>query len=145
MDFKRIMIKIVSFQIALITYDRSVHFYSMPEGSSQPTQLTVSDIDGKATTKMISFPICTKLNKTMTLCNSRFTDSNLNKNSLLPDIFLPSPSDLLVNLQENRSLIMQLLEGLPNLFADSHATESALGAALQAAFKIASPTGTVPK
>jgi protein transport protein SEC24 len=58
-----------------------------------------------------------------------------------PDIFLPSPSDLLVNLHENRNLIMQLLEELPNMFAESHATESALGAALQAAFKLSSPTG----
>jgi len=90
----------VSFQIALITYDRSVHFYSMPEGSSQPTQLTVSDIDGKATTKIISFPICTKLNKAMTLCNSRFTDSNERKQKLFtsrhlsakPEWFTGEPS-----------------------------------------------------
>ena len=61
----------------------------------------------------------------------------------LPDIFLPSPSDLLVNMQENRNLIIQLLEDLPNLFAESHATDSALGAALQAAFKLASPTGKI--
>ena len=64
----------------------------MPEGASQPTQLTVSDVD---------------------------------------DIFLPSPSDLLVNLQENNGLVRQLLEGLPDMFADSYSTESSLGAALQ--------------
>ena len=46
-----------------------------------------------------------------------------------------------MNLNENRNLIMQLLEELPNLFSESHSTESALGAALQAAFKMSSPTG----
>ena len=60
---------------------------------------------------------------------------------LFADIFLPSPSDLLVNLQQNRGLVIQLLEELPKMFEDSHATESALGAALQAAYKLASPTG----
>ena len=35
------------FQVAFITYDRSVHFYQMVEGASQPTQLNVSDIDGE--------------------------------------------------------------------------------------------------
>ena len=34
-------------QVAFITYDRSVHFYTIPEGANQPTQLTVSDIDGE--------------------------------------------------------------------------------------------------
>lgn len=34
-------------QVAFITYDRSVHFYSMAEGSSQPMQLNVGDVDGK--------------------------------------------------------------------------------------------------
>ena len=79
-------------QVSFITYDRSVHFYSMPEGASQPTQLTVSDVD---------------------------------------DIFLPSPTDLLVNLQENNALVRQLLEALPDMFASSYSTESSLGAALQ--------------
>ena len=35
------------FKVAFITYDRSVHFYQMVEGASQPTQLNVSDIDGE--------------------------------------------------------------------------------------------------
>jgi len=89
-------------QVAFITYDRTVQFYMMPDGASQPTQLTVCDID---------------------------------------DMFLPSPSDLLVNLQECRELIVQLLEELPHMVSVGSNTESALGAALQAAFKIASPTG----
>lgn len=57
-------------------------------------------------------------------------------------MFLPSPSDLLVNLQECNALVQQLLEELPHMVSTGTSTESALGAALQAAFKIASPTGT---
>jgi hypothetical protein len=34
-------------QVGFITYDRVVHFYSLPDGATQPTQLTVCDIDGK--------------------------------------------------------------------------------------------------
>ena len=64
----------------------------MPEGASQPTQLTVCDVD---------------------------------------DVFLPSPTDILVNLEENIGLVRQLLEALPQMFATSYSTESALGAALQ--------------
>ena len=33
--------------IGFLTYDRVVHFYSLPDGATQPTQLTVCDIDGK--------------------------------------------------------------------------------------------------
>merc|ERR1719336_2496426 len=89
-------------QVSFITYDRTVHFYQMPDGATQPTQLTVCDID---------------------------------------DMFLPSPSDLLVNLADCKALVEQLLEELPHMVSTGTSTESALGAALQAAFKIASPTG----
>ena len=57
------------------------------------------------------------------------------------DMFLPSPSDLLVNLNEARGLVHQLLEELPNMFKDTNETFSAVGAAMQAAYKLASPTG----
>ena len=77
----------------------------MPEGSSQPTQLNVSDID---------------------------------------DMFLPSPSDLLVNLNDCKKLVEGLLEELPTMFTESYQTQSALGAALQAAYKMAAPTGRTP-
>jgi protein transport protein SEC24 len=56
-------------------------------------------------------------------------------------MFLPSPSDLLVNLNSCRGLVEQLLSELPTIFAESFETQSAMGAALQAAFKMASPTG----
>ena len=56
-------------------------------------------------------------------------------------MFLPSPSDLLVNLSDCKPLVEQLLSELPSMFKESYSTESALGAALQAAYKMASPTG----
>lgn len=56
-------------------------------------------------------------------------------------MFLPSPSDLLVNLNESRSIVHQLLEELPFMFKDTNETHAAVGAALQAAYKLTSPTG----
>ncbi|CRL08520.1 CLUMA_CG021275, isoform A [Clunio marinus] len=57
------------------------------------------------------------------------------------DVFLPCPDNLLVNLKECRELINDLLQQLPKRFATEHDNKSALGAALQAAFKLMSPTG----
>lgn len=56
-------------------------------------------------------------------------------------MFLPSPSDLLVNLKDCRSLVEGLLSELPFMFKETYHTHSALGPALQAAFKMAAPTG----
>lgn len=64
---------------------------------------------------------------------------------LSPDMFLPSPSDLLVNLSDCKPLVQQLLAELPSMFKESFSTDSALGAALQAAYKMASPTGEQKK
>lgn len=54
----------------------------------------------------------------------------------IADIFLPCPDNLLVNLKECRELINDLLLQLPKRFANEHDNRSALGAALQAAFKL---------
>lgn len=56
-------------------------------------------------------------------------------------MFLPSPSDLLVNLNDCRDLVSNLLTELPSSFDQAHQTHSALGAALQAAYKMTAPTG----
>lgn len=88
--------------IGFITYDSSVHFYSLADGLSQPHQMVVVDID---------------------------------------DMFLPCPENLLVNLSECHDLIKDLLTQLPKQYAESYNTESALGAALQAAYKLLAPTG----
>ena len=95
----------------------------MVEGASQPTQLNVSDIDGEC----------------QIFIGHSF--SHLNLWRFVADMFLPSPSDLLVNLQACRPLVEQLLETLSSMFESSHHTQSALGAALQAAYKMAAPTG----
>ncbi|KAL7302521.1 hypothetical protein TKK_0005162 [Trichogramma kaykai] len=57
------------------------------------------------------------------------------------EVFLPCPDNLLVNLRERADLVKDLLALLPSMFSDGYDTDCALGAALQAAYKLASPTG----
>ncbi|KAF5301407.1 hypothetical protein FQA39_LY02136 [Lamprigera yunnana] len=59
----------------------------------------------------------------------------------IDDVFLPCPDNLIVNLQERKELIMDLLGQLPTRFNNSYDTGSALGAALQAAHKMIGSTG----
>ncbi|XP_069354931.1 protein transport protein Sec24A [Maniola hyperantus] len=59
----------------------------------------------------------------------------------IDDIFLPSPESLLVNLGEYTELIKELLTILPQRFSAPGVPASALGAALQAAYKLMAPTG----
>ena len=54
----------------------------------------------------------------------------------LDDVFLPKPTDLLVNLAESRGAIEALLSRLSDMFQDSHTVGSAMGPALQAGFKL---------
>ncbi|XP_057650879.1 protein transport protein Sec24A [Diorhabda carinulata] len=89
-------------QIGFIAYDSALHFYSLPEGITQPHEMTILDID---------------------------------------DVFLPTPDNLLVNLKDRMDLIADLLRLLPTRFSNSFDTNSALGAALQVAFKMMGPTG----
>ncbi|XP_042901312.1 protein transport protein Sec24A isoform X2 [Parasteatoda tepidariorum] len=57
------------------------------------------------------------------------------------DVFLPSPDNLLVTLNESKSLITELLTDLPKRFASNGDVNSCLGAALQVAYKLMSPIG----
>ncbi|XP_075970231.1 protein transport protein Sec24AB [Anticarsia gemmatalis] len=59
----------------------------------------------------------------------------------IDDVFLPSPSSLLVNLGERRELVRELLAALPQRYSAPAAPACALGAALQAAYKLMAPTG----
>ncbi|XP_042567263.1 protein transport protein Sec24A-like [Cyprinus carpio] len=59
----------------------------------------------------------------------------------IDDVFVPTPDSLLVNLKECRELVQDLLTSLPQMFGQTMETQSALGPALQAAFKLLSPTG----
>ncbi|XP_073343492.1 protein transport protein Sec24B isoform X2 [Pagrus major] len=59
----------------------------------------------------------------------------------IDDVFIPSHDSLMVNLKESKELVKDLLTSLPTMFSQSRETHSALGPALQAAFKLMSPTG----
>ena len=49
----------------------------------------------------------------------------------IDDIYLPRPNDLLVNLNESKQMVVDLLEQLPTRFNNNPETNCALGAALQ--------------
>ncbi|UZJ52086.1 hypothetical protein CBS101457_001406 [Exobasidium rhododendri] len=59
----------------------------------------------------------------------------------LEDVFLPKPNDILINLSECRAGVDTLLGRLGDMFKDNTNTGSALGAGLQAAYKLISPIG----
>ncbi|BFG04518.1 protein transport protein Sec24A [Drosophila madeirensis] len=59
----------------------------------------------------------------------------------IDDPFLPRPDSLLVNLKECKELVRDLLKLLPKRFAHTHDPGSALGAALQVAFKLMQSSG----
>lgn len=59
----------------------------------------------------------------------------------IEDVFLPSPDSLLVNIAECRGLVQELLTNLPAIHAHNGEPTSALGAAVQAAYKLMSPVG----
>lgn len=88
--------------VAFITYDSTVHYYSLADTQAQPHQMVVVDID---------------------------------------DMFVPCPDNLLVNLNECLGLVRDLLRELPNKYRESFDTGTALGPALQAAYKLLAATG----
>lgn len=54
----------------------------------------------------------------------------------LDDVFLPSPTDLLVPLSDARAGLDSLLSRIGEMFKDNHNTGSAMGSALQAAYQL---------
>lgn len=54
----------------------------------------------------------------------------------IEDVFLPKPTDLLVNLAESRSSLETLLTRINDMFQDNGIIGSAMGPALQAGFKL---------
>ncbi|EIW78479.1 CPII coat sec24 protein [Coniophora puteana RWD-64-598 SS2] len=89
-------------KIAIIAYDVSLYFFSMPPGQTEPTMLVVSDVD---------------------------------------DVFLPKPTDLLVNVLEAKVALENLMGRVNDMFQDNHTVGCALGPALQAGFKLMAPIG----
>ncbi|GAA5986774.1 hypothetical protein JCM11641_004786 [Rhodosporidiobolus odoratus] len=59
----------------------------------------------------------------------------------LDDVFLPMPNDILVNLVEAKAGVENILGRLNDMFSETHNTGNALGAGLQAAFKLISNVG----
>ena len=64
------------------------------------------------------------------------TDSSMLVVSDVDDVFLPKPTDLLVNLAEAKASLESLLGRINDMFQDNHTVGSALGPALQAGFKL---------
>lgn len=54
----------------------------------------------------------------------------------LEDVFLPKPVDLLVNVKESKRALENALGGLNDMFKDSIEPATAVGAGLQAAYKL---------
>ncbi|KAF7360326.1 Protein transporter SEC24 [Mycena venus] len=69
------------------------------------------------------------------------TDSTMLVVSDIDDVFLPKPTDLLVNLSEARPALEALLGRIGEMFQDNSIIGSALGPALQAGSKLMAPIG----
>ncbi|KAJ8516276.1 hypothetical protein ONZ45_g6398 [Pleurotus djamor] len=69
------------------------------------------------------------------------TDSTMLVVADVDDVFLPKPTDLLVNLVECRASLEALLGRVNDMFQDNMTVGSALGPALQAGFKLMSHIG----
>lgn len=57
------------------------------------------------------------------------------------DLIMPSPDDLLANLQESRHIVEALLDSIPTMFQGNTATTSCLGPALMAAKRVIQHVG----
>lgn len=88
--------------IGFITFDSSVHYYSLNSSAKSPKLYVLPDID---------------------------------------DMQIPAPYDLLVNLQEHRSMVELLLNLLPQMHQSSTDPEAATGPAVEAAVQMAKSIG----
>jgi protein transport protein SEC24 len=52
------------------------------------------------------------------------------------DVFLPKPTDLLLNIVESRNAIENLLNRIPSMFAENTVVGGAIGPGLQAGHKM---------
>ncbi|GFE55323.1 vesicle transport protein [Babesia ovis] len=80
--------------VGIMTYDTSVHFYQMNNGSGTPNLLVMSDLE---------------------------------------DLFLPLPSDILLNVWESEAEILNLLSLLPATWKNANVAGSCMGSAIRAA------------
>lgn len=100
-------------RVGFITVDSALHFFKLPAATSSSEE---GADDGIAEPSMLVV-------------------------SDLDDPFLPSPSDLLVNLTERRAAIETFLGSLGEMFAGNVNTSNALGSALKAAHKLIGSIG----
>jgi protein transport protein SEC24 len=101
-------------KVAIICYDTSLYFFSIP--------VSVSPLGGD------SF-----LTPPPTQPGS---DSSMLVVSDIDNVILPKPTDLLVNLAESRSSLEALLGRVNDMFQENSIIGSAMSAALQAGFKL---------
>ncbi|KTG27096.1 hypothetical protein cypCar_00037667 [Cyprinus carpio] len=113
-------------KIGFITFDSNIHFYNMQEGLSQPQMLIVSDIDDVFVPTPDSLLVNLKECREVSECGLGWSDVTL---------------DALISMLLSLQLVQDLLASLPQMFGQTMETQSALGPALQAAFKLLSPTG----
>jgi len=66
--------------------------------------------------------------------NSNLSQPQMMVVSDLEDLFLPLPDDILVPISESESVIMNLLDNLPNIFRETKVNESCMGSAVKGAF-----------
>ncbi len=83
--------------IAIATYDSSLHFYNLTTGHASPQMLVVPDVK---------------------------------------DVYAPLAANLVAPLEQCRGLVTQLLEQIPSMFASNNVTDTAGGAAVQAAVNV---------
>jgi protein transport protein SEC24 len=105
-------------KVSIIAYDSSLHFFALYVGSFSSRlspRLGISDMDPR---------------------QPGSTEPSMLVVSDLDEVFLPKPSDLLVNLTEARTALESLLGRLNDMFKDNQRVNGALGAALQAAYKL---------
>lgn len=90
-------------QVAVITYDTSLHFYYMKPNMKQAQMIVCSDLEDNE--------------------------------------FLPCPDDLLVNINDCKDLLIDLLSKLSTNFNETRISDSCLGCAIQAGYNIIQNVG----
>ena len=102
-------------KVAIICFDVSLYFFSLP-------------------VRLFFVEIRQKVSHVLLQVGS--ADSNMLVVSDIDDVFLPKPTDLLVNLAESRGSLESLLGRINDMFQENSIIGSALGPALQAGFKL---------
>lgn len=105
-------------KVAIICYDTSLYFFAMPVCFS------------------FFFSFLLSCAFYLLVFQTGTTDATMLVVSDVDDVFLPKPTDLLVNIAESRASLETLLGRIGDMFADNTVIGSALGPALQAGFKL---------